>query len=90
MTPHLIFNNLTLVSPIFHDDKFIAVGKKRETVETRLVNHFGAAKTGLNVSVNRVRGTMAGIHPAKAELKNSVLSKDVKKWWQNQNIDFLN
>ena len=68
MTPHFIFNNLTLVSPIFHDDKFVAVGKKRETVETRLVNNFGAVKTGLNVSVNRVRGTMAGIHPSRQRL----------------------
>merc|ERR1719402_961429 len=68
MTPHLIFNNLTMVSPIFHDDKFIAVGKKRETVESRLVNDFGQAKIGLNVCVNRVRGTMAGIQPARQRL----------------------
>ena len=25
MSPHLVFNNLTLVSPTFHDDKFIPV-----------------------------------------------------------------
>ena len=68
MMPHLIFNNLTMVSPIFHDDKFVVVGKKREPVEARLMNDFGAAKIGLSVSVNRVRGTMAGIQPNRQRL----------------------
>ena len=45
MSPHLVFNNLTLVSPTFHDDKFIPVGKKREPVERRLVNDIGRVRT---------------------------------------------
>ena len=74
MSPHLIWNNLTLVSPVFHDDKFIAVGKKKEVVEPRLINNFGTNKTGLSICVNRLRGTMAGIHPTKQRLILKVIS----------------
>ena len=62
MNKGLIFNNLTLVSSVFEDDHEVMLGHKNVKVEERQINNFGRKKYGLNICLNRVRASLAGIN----------------------------